>query len=113
MSGCQASDRLIKKCPAAVLGAAILLGCATTSAAPRQVTYSCGHEPGLTVFFEGEGAQIIAANSPAIQLQRRPAESGFWYESPTHSIRGEGRLLTYTIGRMMPIQCQEIGTGTQ
>ena len=111
MSGCQLSERRIHRWPAAVsgAGAAILLGCATTSAETRQVTYSCGEEPGLTVVFQGEVARFISTTGPAIELQRRPSGSRFWYESPTHSIRGEGRSLTYTVGRMVPIQCQEIG----
>ena len=113
MFGCRPSERLIHAWPAAIpsAAAAILIGCTTISHEPRQVTYSCGHDPGLTVVFQGEEARIISPDGVAIKLQRRPSSSGFWYESPTHSIRGEGQSLTYTIGRMVPIQCQEVSAG--
>ena len=56
----------------------------------------------IVVVFAGDTARIESETGPPIVMQRRPSASGFWYESGTHSIRGAGDEITYTIGRMAP-----------
>ena len=71
-----------------------------------QVTYACDRAPGIVVVYAGDTARIVTPGSDAdIVLQRKPADKGFWYESPTHSIRGKRRQVTYTVGRMVPMTC--------
>jgi tryptophan synthase alpha subunit len=71
-----------------------------------QVTYACDRAPGMVVLYAGDTARIVTPGSDdTILLQRKPAKSGFWYQSPTHSIRGKRRQVTYTVGRMVPMMC--------
>ncbi|MEW5683541.1 MAG: MliC family protein [Pseudomonadota bacterium] len=86
--------------------AAGLAGCASMKAEGRKVTYVCDRGPGLTVVYSEGLARIEAADGASITLQQRPSASGTWYESPTHSLRGKGDEVTYTIGRMVPMQCK-------
>lgn len=91
-------------------------GCATTLPADapgeRTVSFDCGDHPGITVIFAGDEARVRDAQGGEIRLPRRPAASGFLYETPTHALRGQGDDLTYTIGRMAPISCRAIRGGT-
>lgn len=89
---------------AALAIAALLAGCETTPTRGR-VTYACERGPGLTVEFHGSFARLLTAGGPPITLRRRPAKSGFWFEGPTHSIRGRGRNLTLLEGRAAPNRC--------
>nr|WP_295111329.1 MliC family protein [uncultured Caulobacter sp.] len=96
------------------LATVLLAGCETDAppkAAPpaetRRVTYGCDRGPDLTVVY-GEGtASIIGSDGgAAVVLPQKPAASGVWYETPTHSIRGKGDEVTYTVGRMVPMTCK-------
>ena len=89
-----------------------LSACATTTSAPseRRVTFDCDQDRDLTVVFEENQARIINTDGSEIVIPQRPSGSGFWYESPTHSLRGQGTEMTYTIGRMAPIQCRQNNT---
>jgi len=90
--------------------AAGLAGCASsddrTAATERRVTYTCDRGPGMTVVFGQNEARIEGADGQVIVLLQRVSGSGIWYETPTHSLRGKGDEMTYTIGRMAPMQCR-------
>ncbi len=95
------------------LAAMLLAGCATTKPPTtppqdeRRVTYGCDRGPDLTVVYtEGQASIIGSDGSAAVVLPQRPSASGFWYETPTHSIRGKGDEVTYTVGRMVPMSCK-------
>jgi len=94
-----------------VLGAAALAGCASvTGSDERRVTFSCDHGADLTVVFDEHAARIINPDGTEIVLPSRETGSGFLYETPTHSLRGQGTEAIYTIGRMAPIRCQQNNT---
>lgn len=75
------------------------------STAERRQIFTCDRGPEIVVVFAGDTARIESETGPPIVMQRRPSASGFWYESGTHSIRGAGEEITYTIGRMAPMIC--------
>lgn len=87
-------------------------GCATTlpadASGDRTVSFDCGDHAGVTVIFARDEARVRDSQGGEIRLPRRPAASGFLYETPTHALRGQGDDLTYTIGRMAPISCRAI-----
>jgi hypothetical protein len=92
------------------LAALALAACATDGGggggtAERRVIFQCDRGPEIVVVFAGDVARIESETGPPIVMQQRPAGSGFWYESGTHSIRGKGDEITYTIGRMVPMTC--------
>jgi hypothetical protein len=91
-----------------IVALALLAGCKHRPPAMTEmrVTYACDRAPGMIVEYSGETARIISPSSDAVvELQRKPTRSGFWYESPTHSIRGKGKRITYGLGRMVPMIC--------
>lgn len=98
----------------AILSAPALASCVTSSPAPaseeRRISFDCGAHPAITVIFTGDEARILGADGPPIVLPRWPMGSGF-LETPTHSLRGQGEDVAYTVGRMVPIQCRAIGGG--
>jgi len=94
--------------PIVALG--LLAGCKHRPPAMTEmrVTYACDRAPGMIVEYSGKTARILTPASDAvIELHRKPTGSGFWYESPTHSIRGKGKAITYSVGRMVPMKCTE------
>ena len=98
-------------CKLIVLTAAAMAGCASvTGNEERRVTFSCESGPDLTVVFDDAAARIVNSDGSEIVLPSRPAGSGFLYETPTHSLRGQGTEAIYTIGRMAPIRCQQNNT---
>jgi hypothetical protein len=114
MSGFRVDSRTKRtKAAALILGTLLVAGCEHWDGGQyqRTVNYSCEHGPGLTVEFRRNTARIFERGGPPIILQRRWTADGFWFESNTHSIRGEGRRLTYTVGRMVPMQCWEVRSG--
>lgn len=92
-----------------LLTAALTAGCMSMDdgggAMERRVSYSCDRGPGVMVVYTGDSARIESADGQSVTLTQRPAGSGFWYESATHSIRGKGDEITYTVGRMAPMTC--------
>ena len=96
------------------LAAILVAGCATTAPATappapeeHRVTYGCDRGPDLTVVYaEGQASIIGSDGTAAIVLPQKPAASGVWYETATHSIRGKGDEVTYTVGRMAPMTCK-------
>ena len=94
-----------------VLAAAALAGCASMSGPDeRRVTFSCEHGSDLIVVFGDDAARIVNPDGSEIVLPSRETGSGFLYETPTHSLRGQGTEAIYTIGRMAPIRCQQNNT---
>jgi membrane-bound inhibitor of C-type lysozyme len=94
-----------------VLAAVALTGCASMSGSTeRRVTYACERGADLTVVFDGGAARIVNPDGSEIVLPSRETGSGFLYETPTHSLRGQGTEAIYTIGRMAPIRCQQNNT---
>lgn len=86
----------------------LLSACKSTPEAmtDKRVAYACDRAPGIIVIYAGDTARIVGPGSnEEILLQRRPSGSGFWFESPTHSVRGKGKQITYTVGRMVPMTC--------
>lgn len=73
--------------------------------AERRIIYQCDRGDEINVVFAGDVARIESPSGPPIVLQRRPADSGFLFETATHSIRGTDEQITYTIGRMVPMTC--------
>ena len=91
--------------------ALVLAACASMSGPDeRRVTFGCEHGPDLIVIFGDDAARIVNPDGSEIVLPSRPAGSGFLYETPTHSLRGQGTEAIYTIGRMAPIRCQQNNT---
>lgn len=86
---------------------AVVGGCATVAGrdAERRVEYACNYGPNLTVIYAHSEARIESADG-AVTLRQRPAASGFWYESATHSLRGSGDEVTYLDRRMAPRLCR-------
>lgn len=94
---------------AAILIAAsvVLAGCSTIAGdgAERRVVYACNYGPNLTVVYSRSTARIESADG-TVTLEQRPAASGFWYESATHSLRGSGNEISYKDRQMAPRQCR-------
>lgn len=87
-----------------------LSGCVTdTVRSERRVAYACDRGPGLTVIYSGSKAMIVGSGGEKSVLHQRRTASGFWYVSPTHSIRGKGDVITYAVGRMVPMTCTALG----
>jgi len=94
-----------------LLLAAALSGCASmTGSDERRVTFSCERGPDLNVVFDEHAARIVSPDGSEIVLPSRETGSGFLYETPTHSLRGQGTEAIYTIGRMAPNRCQQNNT---
>ena len=85
---------------------AVLAGCATVGgdATERRVTYACNYGPPLTVAY-GRSVARIESPEGTVTLQQKPAASGFWYQSATHSLRGKGNEITYVDRQMAPKRC--------
>ena len=83
----------------AALMAACLVGCVGSNGPPtaggRRVTYTCERGPGLTVIYAGDMARVEHGSGQTLLLQRRKTDSGFWYESPSHRLRGKGNMVTF------------------
>ncbi len=86
-----------------------LSACATTAdpQGERRMSYACERGPEMTVVYTGDTARIVDADGgEELTLPRRPAGSGFLYETARHSIRGKGDEIVYTVGRMAPMRCK-------
>lgn len=100
-------DRLRRPWILVPLAGALLAGC-MGGPGERRARYSCDGGRQVSVIFSGGVARVFDGGGPPVVLDRRRARNGFWYESATHSIRGNGRMMTYTIGRMVPMRCRKI-----
>jgi len=96
---------------AAILIAAsvVLAGCSTIAGhgGERRVVYACNYGSNLTVVYSRSTARIESADG-TVTLEQRPAASGFWYESATHSLRGSGNEITYKDRQMALRQCRAV-----
>ena len=92
-----------------LVGSACILvtGCATAPppSAPRTAQFTCNNGQSLTVVFEGDKATVTPEGGEAIVLPQAPSGSGFLYMTPQHSLRGKGDAVSWTVGRMVPMQC--------
>ena len=95
-----------------IIGLAVVAGCSTFSGKPaeRRVAYACNYGPNLTIFY-GQSTARIESEDGSVTLKQRTSASGFWYESVTHSLRGQGDEITYKDRQMAPRQCRAIETG--
>ena len=86
-----------------------LTGCAMVSGEPhsgeRRVDYICNYGSDLAIIFEGNAAHIESKDG-TVTLQQRPSASGFWYESATHSLKGNLARVTYKDRQMAPRECR-------
>lgn len=93
------------------LATASLVGCATHpsggAATERRVSYTCEGGPDLTVVYGENVARVVQDDGSMLDLPEHETGSGVSYGTATHSIRGKGSELTYTVGRMVPRQCRE------
>ncbi len=81
--------------------------CATDGAADGlRVTYACDRGPDLVVVYVRKTARIESGDGPPLVLPQQRSGSGFAYGTATHTLRGKGDDVTYTIGRMTPLQCR-------
>lgn len=81
--------------------------CATTPPeTSRTVRFACDGGPPITVIFEGNSATVTPEGGEPVTLPQAPSGSGFLYMTPQHSLRGKGDEVTWTIGRMVPMQCK-------
>ncbi len=105
--------KVVMRSLAVLCAAFAVTGCTTYAAngRERRVSYVCDRGPGILVSYSGSVAQL-ETGSGSLVMTRRPSASGFWYESPTHSIRGKGDELVYTVGRMVPISCHAASLGS-
>jgi membrane-bound inhibitor of C-type lysozyme len=92
------------------LATLLMLGaCASTPAEDaRTVTFTCDRGPPLVVTFGDETASIASPEGPIV-LPQQPSGSGFAYGTPQRQLRGKGREVTYTVGRMVPVICTSPG----
>lgn len=93
-----------------LIGFALLGGCMAGDRG-SSARYVCDGGRRVTVVFSSGVARVFDGGGPPVVLDRRRVRNGFWYESATHSIRGSGRTMTYTIGRMAPLHCRKSGSG--
>ena len=96
-----------------IVTSAVLAGCSTIAGdgGERRVVYACSYGPNLTVLYSRSTARIESADG-TVTLDQRPAASGFWYESVTHSLRGSGNEISYKDRQMAPRQCRAVGRVT-
>ena len=95
---------------ALLIGSSIVLaGCATFKgdASQRRVTYACNYGPNLTVTYAQATARVESADG-TVTLNQRPSNSGFRFESATHSLRGVGDQIKYIDRQMAPKECRAI-----
>jgi heat shock protein HslJ len=73
---------------------------------PGETRFVCEDGSELRVRFDSAaGTATIASGGGPIVLPQTPSGSGFRYETPTHSLTGKGKDVTWTIGRMVPRRC--------
>jgi membrane-bound inhibitor of C-type lysozyme len=90
-----------------IVATAALPACSTIAGdgSDRRVVYACNYGPNLTVVYSRSTARIESEDG-TVTLEQRPAASGFWYETATHSLRGSGNELSYKDRQMAPRQCR-------
>jgi hypothetical protein len=90
-----------------IIASLISAGCSTITgdATERRVVYACNYGPNLTVTFAPSEARIESSDGTVTLRQRRPPGPGFWYQSATHSLRGDGDDIIYIDRQMAPKHC--------
>lgn len=73
----------------------------------REVRYRCSNGESVALrFFPAQGVAVLVRGGQTMELQQRPAGSGFVYSNGPNTVRGRGGELMLEIGRMLPIHCQ-------
>lgn len=93
-----------------LLACGLLLGGCMTAATEGadEVRFSCERDRTISVIFSEGSARVRDQAGLDVTLPQSRTGSGFLYESATHSIRGKGDDLTFTIGRMTPMACTRV-----
>lgn len=92
---------------AGVAGAA-LAACAPVWRTEGRAVFTCDRGPDVTVSYHGNIASLEGVESGPLPLNRR-GRHRFTFESATRTAVLDGRNLTITIGRMVPIRCRQSG----
>lgn len=69
------------------------------------VLFACDDGENLSVMFANETASVSYAGQEPIVLPQMVTGSGFHYQTPQHSLRGQGDEVLWTIGRRAAIRC--------
>ena len=79
-----------------------------------RVAYTCDDGSNFTVRFRPDSADAVIESGPAkgLVLPQQITASGFDYALPTHSLRGKGATVTWTVGRKAPVQCRGKSMGS-
>jgi hypothetical protein len=56
-------------------------------------------------FLPAQGVGVLVRNGKPMELQQRPAASGFLYSNGPNTVRGKGDEIMVEIGRMVPLKC--------
>ncbi len=95
-----------------IIAGALLAGCAAQApqgepTGERRVDYLCANGEGVQMrFFPLQGVGVLVRGGRTMELQQRPAGSGFLYSNGPNSVRGKGDELTIEVGRMVPLRCR-------
>lgn len=101
------TSRLALLLPALVAAACAPMAPQEVSTQEREVAYRCANGEQLALrFFPAQGVATLVRGGKTMELQQRPAASGFVYSNGPNTVRGKGQELTLEIGRMVPIRCQ-------
>jgi heat shock protein HslJ len=90
-------------------GSVMLAPLSLSSQAPGmrgRAMYDCGGVA-LTVVYEENDATLTWSGGHD-ELQRRPSDDGYWYESPRNTLRGSGRSVTWIQDDRTSRSCQEL-----
>jgi len=84
----------------------------TQKASTKNVKYTCNRNTTLSINFistpnesNKRTAIINGFGKQAIILPNKKVTTGFLYSNGKYTLRGEGQHATWTVGRMVPIQC--------
>ncbi len=83
---------------------ALLFGCMTTTRS-RDI-FACEGGIELRVAFAPDRAIVRTSDGVIHTLPQAEAASGARYTNGTHELWTKGREATWTVGRMIPIQCR-------
>jgi hypothetical protein len=92
--------------------AVCLAGCVANNAPPtvggRRVTYACDKGTPITVVYNGNVARVERGSGEMDILPRHASDNGFWYESPSHRLRGTGNQIWYATAWKSAVRCLAI-----
>ena len=72
----------------------------------NEVIFACEREqPVLVRFYPGRDSAVLMRDGQSFNLTQEPVGSGFSYANKQVSIRGKGKEMSISIGRMTPMSC--------